>query len=568
MASALLRSPPPQAQSKPDPPASAQLDPRPLGGNELREAPLSPPTPELEVWFLDDGCIGGEDTVVRAYFECLRRLSPAFGLAVNPSKCEVVAAVKSPFWHDVPKWILPQDMELLGAPCGSEVAANSFCAKVAERANRRASCIALLHNKVVANALLLFCAGFCLGNFYARVCGTQVRDHFASIDSHMMHVWQLINIWAAPKVLEQVALPRRLSGFGLNPLAPQCGLAFIAATVAAEARFGHFLTTPALDCFVQSPDSRLVLPAQDPPVAFFPPVAELAMAYLDARVPKPKGQSTLAAAHARARLDQWLVGADEVTRARVMSTSSAFASAWQSPEPGADPTWLTEQERQILVLHHLGLPLTAAPAPCVNCGGKHVADVMGLHSLACTQGPSKYRLHNGLRDGVTAYAQEALWRPRKEPRPFSADPNSRPDIIVFIGPEESRRAAVIDVAVVSHCGDSIKAAAAAAGGASTAYERKKVLRYAALAAADDYKLVPLVIDTFGAWGESALPFLKEMARAWGKRLDLHPSRSSTLMLGSLSTIHMRTIARVLLLNAGARTHATLTSAAPTTLLDD
>jgi len=161
---------------------------------------------------------------------------------------------------------------------------------------------------------------------------------------------------------------------------------------------------------------------------------------------------------------------------------------------------------------------------------------------------------------VFSLAASALWAPRLEPNVFPGAPSRRADIAVQPRQPEifatfasgPRRPIAIDAAVVSpFTRDSVARAAATPGGAATAYEARKVNDYGDLARRAGIDFTPLIVDVFGAWGESALPLLKQMAVAWGKRFDLHPSRAIPLALASVSSRLAVGVARLLLANAAA-----------------
>ena len=58
--------------------------------------------------------------------------------------------------------------------------------------------------------------------------------------------------------------------------------------------------------------------------------------------------------------------------------------------------------------------------------------------------------------------------------------------------------------------------------------------------------IPLVVDSFGAWGERSLPLLLRIARAWGRRTDTPPTVARNIMLTALSLRLQRSMAGLLL----------------------
>ncbi|RUP29738.1 MAG: hypothetical protein EKK45_10170 [Curvibacter sp.] len=161
-----------------------------------------------------------------------------------------------------------------------------------------------------------------------------------------------------------------------------------------------------------------------------------------------------------------------------------------------------------------------------------------------------------MRDAIFSFAAAALWRPRREVNAFAAEPGARIDLMLAFGAAGSRAVVVADVAVVSPLAASnLAAAAASPGGAAARHEATKVARYGALARAARVELTPLCVDTFGAWGPSALPLLRRLARDWGRQFDLHPSRAVPLVLGALSSHVAAAVAALLLQGAASQADA-------------
>jgi hypothetical protein len=225
--------------------------------------------------------------------------------------------------------------------------------------------------------------------------------------------------------------------------------------------------------------------------------------------------------------------------ARVRAAAAPYSACWILPTvpDGFDGGCLSPAEFVTLVRFRLGLPLCAASSPCTFCAGRSVADVQGDHSLLCMCGGARIRLSNAVRDSVAALLRNAGFALRIEARPFGLDPGARIDILAF--PPGGRRSVALDIAVThAHRGDP------------SAYEGVKFARYGALAAAEgDIDLVPLVVDTFGGWGTSALPFLRAAARRAGFRADVLPARAVPEFLGRVGVTLARGIARILLANA-------------------
>ncbi|KAJ9445017.1 hypothetical protein DIPPA_01257 [Diplonema papillatum] len=130
--------------------------------------------------------------------------------------------------------------------------------------------------------------------------------------------------------------------------------------------------------------------------------------------------------------------------------------------------------------------------------------------------------------------------------------NKRVDVLY----EREGKRRLIDVAITFPLQpSSISKAAETEGGAATKYEAVKRAAYGPAIAAEapeqhDLMLIPMVVDTFGAWGESALPELRALVSAVHRRHDWETYASvSHLAFHRLSFAVARAMARIALMNA-------------------
>ena len=96
------------------------------------------------------------------------------------------------------------------------------------------------------------------------------------------------------------------------------------------------------------------------------------------------------------------------------------------------------------------------------------------------------------------------------------------DLVLRMGVREQ----LVDVALTCPfraSADALRHAIAAPGGWATAYEQVKRTRYAAMCQPHQ-DLIPVVFDTFGAAGASALPVLHRVAAAFSKRFGSREGR--------------------------------------------
>ena len=151
--------------------------------------------------------------------------------------------------------------------------------------------------------------------------------------------------------------------------------------------------------------------------------------------------------------------------------------------------------------------------------------------------------HNQCRDEIFNLASTALLNPQKEAHPFAN--SQRIDLVLHTGFPKTM---LLDLAITHALARSnLREALSAPGGAATAYEQVKVSEYGS-SVLPHQTLCPLVVDTFGAWGNSAVPVLAKMAHNFARRSMLGRWGVSEFYT-RLNTRVMRSVADLLLLNS-------------------
>jgi hypothetical protein len=176
---------------------------------------------------------------------------PEHDLTLNFSKCEIVCADADValFRNEFPEItsIVPvSSFFLLGTPLGSAEVARAKVEAAAERSTRRARLINALPDPVVATALLRHTTGFCIRQFLCERCGCSC--------AHMVVLrrFEAINFSLDEGRRELARLPTACGGFGLRSIADHCGIAFVAATVAAHELFPALLSQRTRDQLARS----------------------------------------------------------------------------------------------------------------------------------------------------------------------------------------------------------------------------------------------------------------------------------------------------------------------------
>jgi hypothetical protein len=337
----------------------------------------------------------------------------------------------------------------------------------------------------------------------------------------------------------------RFGGLGIRRIAPHAPIANAVAIMRAKA----YLRANAVGLMpdrshlvsIDGVGDRLAAMATDrfglvPEVATLPPLADwfgATLRLLDGPEPgcvpedvQKQRSSSLEHARQIALLDDLRRNASAASirhAACIEAASAKYASLWlySSTFVVGPKLWLTNLEFVAAAMMRLGIPLSAAPKPCQRCGVAGVSDVLGDHAATCLNGGWRTRLHTALLDEFVSIATLAGAGPRREVHAFADEPSLRLDACVTLpGDRDTERlcdVAATHAAAPYHVGSGHVGPSAAA----TAYEDVKRAKYGAALQRNRPRdvLVPVVVDSFGGLGASAVEMLRSLAAAWSRRVD-------------------------------------------------
>ena len=195
-------------------------------------------TTALNVWFLDDGTLGGEVNEICANLKKIIPSMAAIGLVINPDKCEIVAPAGEVGYASITKiqQLLPGASVLsegrqnvLGAPL-SEAAAERVLQEKKEDLERM---IKRLKHMDAHTSLFLLQKSIWLPRLQYLLRATPIykqKTILADIDNVLrLAVTDLLNIRFEESSWEQAVLPTRLGGLGLRKTADVALPSFISS---------------------------------------------------------------------------------------------------------------------------------------------------------------------------------------------------------------------------------------------------------------------------------------------------------------------------------------------------
>jgi hypothetical protein len=157
---------------------------------------------------------------------------------------------------------------------------------------------------------------------------------------------------------------------------------------------------------------------------------------------------------------------------------------------------------------------------CLACDS--ILDRRGRHAQVCAGCGDRVRKHNGTRNRFGAFVDAACLHPELEkpgllqPSPEQPDAARRRPADVYVPSWKQGAAAAFDLAITSpHRVDMVQQASLKPGAAAEAYEqfKRSFLDTAADCQRQGISFIPIVGESSGGWGPSALCVFKALARS-------------------------------------------------------
>lgn len=475
----------------------------------------------LNIWYLDDGTLGGRPEDVQQDLLTLLPRFQVLGLEVNPEKCEFfpcsaeTRASFSIFSSLLPglKEVSAQSFALLGSPICSEAFPEAF----EERRQLLLLAVEKLRDLPAHVALVLLRVCFAVPKiiyFLRTVPVWLLPAHIDSFDCVLKEsVERLLNVSLNPDQWSLASLPIRNGGLGIRRARDISLPAFLASSGGVVDLVTKILSLDG---------DRATIPfASDALEAWraLNPNAEMP--------DKPDRQRMWDDIGVRRIFDGLLENAVGTDKARLMAVSRPEAGAWlhalPSPHVG---TLLDNNSIRVAVALRLGCDV-CEPHICI-CGT--MVESNGHHALSCCRGVGRFPRHHALNDIVRRALLSANVPCLMEPPGLSRSDGKRPDGLTLVPWERGKcllwDATCVSTFAASHIGRTVRTAGAAAEFAAL----RKRDKYSALLSR--YMFVPLAVETSGCWCAEAKIFLGELGRRLRERG--HDPRSGSFLMQRLS----------------------------------
>ena len=452
----------------------------------------------FHAWYLDDGVMAGPRSSLCRILSLLQEEGPALGIIVNLPKCEAFSQHGLDMFPLRMKKSDKPSLEILGIPIGDQ----EFCSSFISKKHTKAKILLSLLEEVgivdpqVALILLHLCGAFCKLVHLARATpSTLASKVFALIDDDIrMTFCRCIGVDMSDTAWQQAQLSPSRGGLGFRSLSRHSSAAFISSLCSSG--FGlqssHHLSQ-AIETF-----NSLVSPADAVSVESLL-TTSVSQKYLSGKLDD--------------RVFNMLLNSSSVAdKARLLSVSSPHAASWLSVVPSENlGLHLDPPVFQVAIKWWLGLD-TSEGSQCALCPGSTL-DHLGHHAVTCKYGGDVVSRHNRIRDilvetcrrahiGVKVEVGNNLSRDHSKTRPA--------DILLpnwFLG-----RTAALDVSITSPLNPvTLLEAGVSATAAAQATEARKHQANDPKCSELGWVCVPMVVETYGAWGKEATAIISSVA---------------------------------------------------------
>jgi hypothetical protein len=459
---------------------------------------LSSLASELEIGYMDDVTLGGDEKQVARDVEIVEARGHEIGLKLNLKKCEFISAsgqsvepIFSDFIH-----LDPQNASLLGAPLTAGQAMDAMLNSRCEDLTRAISKLKLI---AAHDALLLLRASFSAPKLMHTLRSSPCAGH-PSLDSFdqllRSCVSSITNTDLTEQQWNQATLPVRNGGLGVrrvSSLAPSAFLASAAGTRDLQA----LILSKCNNC-----------PAADPNITSVMSVWSSTPGCISSAVRDSSKQHSWDQPCVEAEVAALKCSlTDNRDKARYLAVSAPHSGDWLNALPITTCGLRLDNESiRVAVGLRLGCKL-CEPHQC-PCGAK--VDALGSHGLSCRQSTGRSARHFQLNDLIWRALQRADIPSVKEPLGLIRTDGKHPDGLTLI-PWKGGKAVTWDATVADTIAESYLAKTAIeAGAAAEAAAGRKEVKYAQIT--NTHHFVPLAFETLGPINSKGTAFLTELGR--------------------------------------------------------
>ncbi|XP_037034393.1 uncharacterized protein LOC119073191 [Bradysia coprophila] len=458
---------------------------------------------EFNIWYIDDGTIGGEPDVVINDLETVIAKSSEVGLELNFGKCEIkILGVVRPEErahilqkiNQVAPGIVERqdDIELLGSPLtlsGIKSAINKKLRKLKIMVGRMDKLNAHHSYCLLRSSLSIPQLSYLLRTTPCWNAMDELEEYDRVLKDAMESI---VNCRFTENSWNEATLPVKLGGLGLRNATNLCYSSFLGSIHSFAGMVRNIVPSFSLEAdpsTLEALDAWSSLALQEIPDASeqkFQHVWDLALCTKLQRDISEQSTSI-------------------TSKARLLANNNKETGAWLNAFPFASlGTLLDNQSFRIAVSLRLGLPL-CVPHTCI-CGKE--VDELGLHGLCCKNSAGRWARHAIANDLLKRSLVTSKIPALLEPTGCNRSDGKKPDGLTLV-PWQNGKPLVWDFTCADTLAPSyVKGNSRTAGFAARTREAYKLRLYRNLT--PTYHVVPICIETLGTIGERGLKLIRRI----------------------------------------------------------
>lgn len=458
---------------------------------------------KLNVWYLDDGTLGGEADTVLSDLQTLTTALSTIGLSLNFSKCELFVqstcidkdTIIDNFKKNAPGINIVDEntLHLLGCPVLDQSFNQFIDSKIQNFSSVSDRLLKInMHTAFTIIRHCLFVPKFT----YVLRC-SHLWKHpslLTNLDNLIEQTLsKILNVSFTERSWTQASLPIRFGGLGIRKLSSVSLPAFLSSVHCAQSLIGEILapslgSPEAAHCSEAQNVWALTCPNTDPP-------------------PNPCSQRQWDEPLCRLVRNNLLqTSTSPADRARLLATAEWESGLWLQTLPSPTiGTLLDNNTFRLATSLRIGT-VTNVPHRC-QCGT--MVDSLGQHGLSCGKSAGRIPRHAAINDIIRRTLVSVKVPAVLEPVGLARDDGKRPDGMTLV-PWRMGRPLVWDATCVDTLAPShLPSTSVNAGSAASCAEDLKRRKYASLGSG--YLFEAFGVETLGPWGPSARRLYRDLS---------------------------------------------------------
>ncbi|XP_037034226.1 uncharacterized protein LOC119073006 [Bradysia coprophila] len=459
---------------------------------------------EFNIWYMDDGTIGGTPEVVIKDLQTVITKSAEVGLQLNFAKCEVKilgvtdlaerAHILQTLNQIAPGIVeRPDDIELLGSP----LTISGIRSAIQRKLNKLRTMVGRMEKLNSHHSYCLLRSSLSIPqlNYLLRTTPcwnalTELEEYDRTLKAAMERI---VNCRFAGNSWDEATLPVKLGGLGLRNATNLCYSSFLGSVHSVTDLVGSIVPSFSLSSDIPAVEALGAWASISQ--SDFPPESD--------RKFQHKWDLALCS---RQQHDLSEKCSSVTSKARLLANIGSEAGAWLNAFPFSSlGTLLDDQSFRIAVSLRLGLPL-CVPHTCV-CGVQ--VDELGLHGLSCKYSAGRYARHAIVNDLLKRALVTSKVPAMLEPTGCNRSDDKKPDGLTLV-PWHNGKPLVWDFTCADTLARSyVSGNSRKAGHAARKREAHKLWLYRNLV--QNFHVVPVCIETLGTVGEAGLKLIRRIA---------------------------------------------------------